>query len=114
MKTKRTSFGKRLNEIRTKKGLSLRELAKLTNISYRMIAHYETKASTIPIDKITLISKALDTSLDELAGTQEIEKIKPLKEKPSRLLNKLKTVEDFSKKEQKQVVDLIQLIKNQK
>lgn len=113
MKTK-TNLGKRISEIRKKKGLTQIELAKMTGISNRMIAHYETRASTIPIEKLAIIAKALQISLDEISGIKEINNIKPLKEKNSRLRAKLLEVEKFPPKEKKQVLGLIKLIKKMK
>lgn len=114
MKTIKTELGKRIAQIRKEKGLTQIEVAKMTGISNRMIAHYETKASTIPIEKLALIAKSMQISLDEISGIKEINKIKPLKEKNSRLRTKLLEVEKFPAKEKKQVLGLIRLIKNMK
>lgn len=114
MKKIKTELGKKLAHIRKEKGLTQIELAKMTGISNRMIAHYETKASTIPIEKLALIAKAMQISLDEISGIKEINNIKPLKEKNSRVRTKLLEVEKFPAKEKNQVLSLIRLIKKMK
>jgi transcriptional regulator with XRE-family HTH domain len=59
----RPTFSKNLIRLRKERRLSQSELAKLTNISKRMITYYETKAVKPPIDKIESIAKALNVSI---------------------------------------------------
>jgi transcriptional regulator with XRE-family HTH domain len=70
MKTKANIFSDNLIRIRTLKGFSQNELAKLTGISPRMIAHYERHVSYPSIDKIELLAKALRVSIGELLGLE--------------------------------------------
>jgi transcriptional regulator with XRE-family HTH domain len=70
MKTKAGIFSDNLIRIRTLKGLSQNDLAKLTGISSRMIAHYERHVSYPSIDKIELFAKALNISIGELMGLE--------------------------------------------
>jgi transcriptional regulator with XRE-family HTH domain len=107
MKIKKTHFGKRLAEIRQQKKLSQRDLAKITGISQRMIAHYETKASSIPIEKLAVMAKAMEISLDELVGLKDIKIIKPINETNTALLNKVKKIESLNKSDQKAVMRFI-------
>jgi transcriptional regulator with XRE-family HTH domain len=62
------SFPQQLARIRKEKGLSQKELAALSGISARMIAHYELYVSHPSLDKIEKLAKALGVSLQELLG----------------------------------------------
>lgn len=106
MKQEKIHFGQKLSEVRKQKNLSQRDLAKLTGISQRMIAHYETRASNIPLDKLIIIIKTLGISLDELMELKKLREIKPV-EKPSRLMNKLIKVENLPKSAQKTILKTI-------
>ena len=105
-KIKKSGFSKRLAEIRKKKGLSQRDLSKVTGISQRMIAHYETKADTIPVEKMAIIAKALKVSIDELVGVKELKEIEPVKQN-TRILKKLEKIEELPKKDQKALLHFL-------
>ena len=70
MQTTVTKFSDNLIRIRTLKGLSQKDLAEITNISPRMIAHYERHVSHPSIEKIEIIAKALNVSIGELLGLE--------------------------------------------
>ncbi len=64
-------FGNHLKALRTERKLSQRDLAKLSGVSQRMIAHYETHPGSIPpLDKALALAKALNISAETLAGIQ--------------------------------------------
>jgi transcriptional regulator with XRE-family HTH domain len=63
-----TSFSDNLILIRKKKGISQKELSQLTNISPRMIAHYEKHVSHPSLEKISVIARALNVNIEELLG----------------------------------------------
>lgn len=67
------SFGKKIAEIRGTRGLSQRQLAKLTGISYRVIAYYEAQTKHPPTHLIVPLVKALGVSADELLGIKKFE-----------------------------------------
>ena len=67
-KVSTNEFGKRLAQIRRERGLSQRALAKLVGTSGRMIAYYEKKAASLPIEFLEPICDALGVSADELVG----------------------------------------------
>ena len=97
-------FAQRLAKIRKAKGLSQVELAKLTGISNRMIAHYETKVKELPHDKIVLLAQTLEVSIDELMGHT------PVKEKNAldrRIVKKAQMLDELPNKDQKAVADFI-------
>ena len=62
------TFSENLIKIRKQKGLSQKDLAKLTGISPRMIAHYEKHVSYPPLEKIDTLAKALKVDISNLIG----------------------------------------------
>ena len=101
----RENFARKLIDIRKSKGLTQIDISKLTGISLRMIAHYETKVKYPSPDKLMLLAKALKVSIDELLG------YKPVKEKEiiknRKLLKKLKMADDLPLKDQKAIIHYI-------
>ncbi|HPA70995.1 MAG TPA: helix-turn-helix domain-containing protein [Spirochaetota bacterium] len=68
---KRPLFSRNLIRLRKERKLTQGELAKLTGISTRMIAYYETEAVKPPIDKVGIIAKALHVSINDLLGIND-------------------------------------------
>jgi transcriptional regulator with XRE-family HTH domain len=62
----RSSFAQNLIRYRKQKGYSQGDLATASDISRRMIAHYETHASEPPIEKIHALAKALGINSSQL------------------------------------------------
>ena len=65
------TFPQRLVRLRKEKGLSQKELATLSGLSPRMIAHYESQVSHPSLDKIEKIAAALGMGITELLGSQK-------------------------------------------
>lgn len=63
--------GTRLKELRLKKGLSLRELAKQAHMSHSFIADIEAGRSNPSLDTIEVLAKVLNISIDYLLGRAE-------------------------------------------
>ncbi len=63
--------GKRLAGIRRARGLTQRQLSKLTGISNRMIAYYEVQTEYPPAHLLLPLTKALRVSTDELLGIKD-------------------------------------------
>lgn len=57
------NIGKRIKEIRCSKGITQEELAEKTNLSITSISRLENEKSIVSLEKIILISKALNTNL---------------------------------------------------
>lgn len=85
------SFGKRLQTLRKKKGLSQEELAAQLNISRQAISKWETDESAPDIDKIVLLSRIFEVSTDSLlcdtgeSTTTEKDAFDPFESKRSRV-----------------------------
>jgi transcriptional regulator with XRE-family HTH domain len=67
------SFGKKLLEVRKKKGFSQAELAEMLNSKAPVIGRYEREEATPSIEVALKLSKILGVSLDYLTGKTELE-----------------------------------------
>jgi len=66
-------LSERIRKLRIKKGLSQEKLARLADVSYNTIVKIESSQSKHPtIQTVAGIAKALDISLDELVGKEEL------------------------------------------
>ena len=72
---KKPNFAINLKRIRKKRGLSQYDLADLTGISQRMIAHYETHVTEASLKKIEALAKALKVNPSDLLDLQQSEEI---------------------------------------
>lgn len=108
---KKSTFAKNLIAIRKAKGVSQRDLAKLSGISNRMIAYYETHSVIPPIDKLEKLALVLDVSLasllDKTASNKDILNLN------TRTLKKIKLLEQLSPENQRKVLDYIQVLLDQ-
>jgi len=66
----RETFSERLARLRRAAGLTQRELAQKTGISNRMIAYYETRSGSPPIQVVQKLAPALGVSADQLLGLE--------------------------------------------
>jgi transcriptional regulator with XRE-family HTH domain len=101
------SFGKRLAALRKARGLSQRDLAKLTGVSNRMIAYYEAQSDRPPATKLATFAEVLKVSTDELLGIEPLHVQEPAN---SRLWKRLKVVETLPPKAQKQVLEFAEVL----
>ena len=58
----------RLKEIRQDKDLYQKDIAKVLHMSQKQYSLYETGVRLIPIDKLVLLAKYYNTSIDYLLG----------------------------------------------
>jgi len=65
-------FDENLSLLRRKKGFTQTNLAELSGVSQRAIAHYEKHAKRPTIDKVKKLARALGVSDEELLGTTKI------------------------------------------
>ena len=103
--TNKKNFNTTLVAIRKERGLTQRQLAKITGISYRMIAHYETQAKSFPHHIIPILTKALRVSADELLGVKHLKQ--QLDPEHAKLWRRLKKAEHLSLKDRKALFDFL-------
>ncbi len=77
---------------RKKRGLTQVELAKRMRVSQRIVAYYESEATSIPISKVQQFADALEVSLVALVEEHK-GKTKEFEEIDIRLIKKLKSIE---------------------
>lgn len=107
----RTVFAERLVRIRTAKGITQIELARLAGISSRAVAHYETVGRNPPPEISVKLAKALKVSIDELMGHKALSEKGPLV-KNRRLLKKMKELDELPPEDQKTILRMIDRFHN--
>lgn len=98
-------FGSRLAEIRKAKGLTQTELGELIGASQRMVAYYEKETQRPPSEKLHLIAKALNISMDELLGIKETKS--ETSPKQAALWKRLRKIEALPQSQQKTLLKTI-------
>lgn len=99
-----SDFGKQLKSIRKSKGLTQVELANISGISRRAIAHYETQVIKPPVDKINILADVLNTSVDELLGKVKTKKKENV---PFKIMKHVRIIEKLPQKDQNAIFQLI-------
>ena len=109
-------FGNNLIKLRKLRSLSQEQLSELSNISRRMIAHYETNASNPPVKVVFLLAKALDVSIYDLISEKENELVDLFKDVDPRTLKKIMSIKKLSKKDRSTIYNMIDALleKNKK
>jgi len=102
-----TGFNGRLTQLRKQRGWSQYELADRAGLSQRMVAYYEAQGGEPPAQVIVKFSTALEVSADVLLGLNDVPTAAP---KDVRLWRRLLKVQDFSDRDRKFVIDLIDTI----
>lgn len=100
-------FAARLSALRKSAGFTQEQLAAEIGISRRRIAYYEAESDHPPANLLRELARALNTSVDELLGSE------PAKRKPRpaslspRLERRLKQIEGLSPKPKQQLLSII-------
>ncbi len=113
----RPTFSRNMIRLRKERKITQTELAELTGLSKRMIAYYETEAVKPPIDKVDIIAKALNVSINDLLGIQEepSEIQKDLINIDSRTLKKFKIILSLPKHQRHIIYSMAEsFLKNKK
>lgn len=104
----KSEFAKNLIAIRKIKGLSQRDLAKLSHLSNRVIAYYESNSSIPSYNILKKLAKALNVSIcvliDPDYSDKEIIKLN------TRTIKKIKLLEQLSPTNQRKVLDYIKAL----
>jgi transcriptional regulator with XRE-family HTH domain len=100
-------FAARLTALRKAAGFTQEQLAAELGISRRRIAYYEAESDHPPASLLRELARVLNTSIDELLGSE------PAKRKPRpaslspRLERRLKQIEGLSPKPKQQLLSII-------
>lgn len=71
----------RLKELREDKDLKQKDIAKIINVSQVQYSKYEMGINSIPLEKLIILAKYYNTSIDYLAGlTNEQKPYRKIKE----------------------------------
>jgi transcriptional regulator with XRE-family HTH domain len=99
-------LGKRVIELRKKKGFSQSDLARQVGISYAQVGRYETKGAQPPAEVLKKIADALETTIDYLINGDTDEKaVSTLKD--AELLQQFRAVEQMDEEDKVTVKKLI-------
>ena len=106
-------FSNNLTRLRKQEGLSQRELARITGISYRMINHYENNPTAIPMNKIKSLADALNIKIADFFDESDNEN--HLTDLDVRWIKKIKELKDLPEADRKEINRHINsLVENQK
>jgi len=102
------TFAQRLIRFRKARGLSQYELADLSGISQRMVAHYETRIRNPASGTVLRLAKGLGVSAEELMGFKSTN----LKQEIDRkTLKKVRLLSELPPKDQKTILRHIEDLK---
>lgn len=90
--------GKRIRELREKKGLTQKALARQLNMNTRTLGFYETGDRNPPIDVLNQLADFFDVSVDFLLNRTDIPNLykeKDIIEKQKKEMNKYFTIEEL-------------------
>ena len=87
-------FDLRLRALRTKKGLTLAQLAEKVGVTLQVVGNWERGTTEITLGDALKVCRALDCSLDELAGWETSTTIKEQEKRAFELQNKIQEVID--------------------
>jgi len=102
---KRSDFALNLIQFRKQSGLSQDDLAKLTGISSRMIAYYETQSINPPLDKIKIIAEALKVKVSDLVD--ENKKNNEIMNLDPRILKIAMMIKDLNRTDKESIYNII-------
>jgi transcriptional regulator with XRE-family HTH domain len=102
--TEALTFGRRLKELRKRRGLAQKELAAAIGVHPFQVSKYETGANFPTVGKVIEIARVLQVGMDQLFGdiTPDESHVKNL-----RLLRRFKDLESLPKEDQDTAVKLI-------
>ena len=106
-KTEAPPFGRRLATLRTRYGLTQRELAERLSVTQKTIDYYERRARKPSIELLVKLAQAFDTTTDELLGLPP-KAVLPAKPGPApQLEQRLEQLRKLPKAQQKTVLVMI-------
>ena len=94
-------FSNNLTRFRKERGLSQRELAKITGISYRMINHYENNPTSVPINKIKILTDALNVKVADLFSERNEDA--NIQDLDVRWIKKIREIKDLPESDRKEI-----------
>lgn len=116
MENKKDIFGKRVKELRNKKGLSQDRVAQAIGISRSRYSHYENNRVEPDIELIRKIANYYDVKVDYLIGRTEIEndnendELEKILDDPDTQLM-FNDWKNMSEEERKEAINMIKYIK---
>lgn len=94
-------FSKNLIKFRKAKGLSQRDLAKITGLTQRIINYYENNPPSIPINRINVIIKALNIKISDLFEDENLKS--EYEDLDIRWIKKIQDLKKLSEEDRKEI-----------
>lgn len=91
------TIGRRLQELRKRRGLSQTELAKVLELTQPRVSQYERGEVRLSGPLVAAFAKALKASADEILGLQSIEEDGLLKDR--RFLRRIQRIDSLSRRD---------------
>ncbi len=107
--TEGTAFGKRVAELRKRRGITQAELAKVLGVTSQMIVYCERRASNPSLDLLVKLSGALEVTIGELVGEDSPRRGKK-PGPPSALDARIERVRQLPKKKQDLAVKMLDVV----
>jgi transcriptional regulator with XRE-family HTH domain len=110
----RTPLAQNLIRLRKRHGLTQEDLAKLSGVSRRVIAFYESKSAKPPLHNIEKLAKALNVNIEELIEYKKNgqELTDDLSNIDSRTLKKLKQILSLTPEQRHMVYAFVDSLMN--
>jgi transcriptional regulator with XRE-family HTH domain len=102
-----TGFGERLASLRQNAGFTQRKLEKVSGVSHRMIAYYETRGALPPGHVLAALAEALSVSVDELIGNKPARPVSSRTKANRRILRRLQEMEKLPPKDKRELLAII-------
>ena len=92
-------FSINLARLRKAKGLSQRELATKTDLTQRMINHYEHNPRSLPVDRLKALASALGARVSDFFNENESAQVDSLDVRWVKKIQELQNLSDADRKE---------------
>ena len=66
-------YNQRIRQIREEKGLTQQKVADILHIGQRTYCDYESGKTRIPVDRLIILARFYDVSMDYISGASDIE-----------------------------------------
>lgn len=103
----RKAFGRRVKELRKQKKWTQKDLARRLDVRFQQLNKYECGLHIPPAEKLVLLAKLLDTTLDYLLSGQEPDGVSLHNQ---RLLERFRALQGLGGDEQEVVIKLIDAV----
>ena len=110
------TIGLKVRQLRRDNNLSQTELGKLLGVKPQAVAAYEKEVTPLSLDKLEILAKRFEVSIDYFLSNIEIDKVKENGKNPitkesfdHELIEELRSTMDFLKKQNEQLTNMLEM-----